>query len=277
MARYLQLLALAGSALLAGAGQALADEQRNPVRAVELLAGWRHAEDAGGIHIAGIRVALAPEWKTYWRVPGDSGLPPSLDWSGSRNVADARLLFPVPKVYWQDDYRVFGYEREVVFPVEIRPKDPSREIAFSGTFEFAVCHGLCIRTRTNLRADLPAWERLPEPGLRKALESIGADLRVLGPEHAPKCRFGAGDDGLHVELELELDLPDADEVHVALELPERQFSFGVVESRRIGNAVFASADLHHTGSGIAAINKSSLLTTVLSGGKAFEIRGCSGA
>lgn len=274
MARYLQLLALAGSALLAGAGQALEDEQRNPVRAVELLTGWRHAAVAGEIHTAGIRVVLAPEWKTYWRIPGESGLPPSLDWRGSRNVADARLLFPVPKVYVQDEYQVFGYEHEVVFPVEIRPKDPSREIVFSGTFEFAICHGLCIRNRANLQADLPAWERLPEPVLANALESIKANLRVLGPEHAPECRFGASDDGLHVELELDLDLPDAGEVHVALELPERQFSFGLVESRRIGNAVFAYADLYHTGTGIAAINKSNLLTTVLSGGKAFEVRGC---
>jgi DsbC/DsbD-like thiol-disulfide interchange protein len=43
---------------------------------------------------AGIEIRLAPGWKTYWRYPGDSGIPPRFDWSNSRNVAGATVAFP---------------------------------------------------------------------------------------------------------------------------------------------------------------------------------------
>ena len=50
---------------------------------VSLLAGGYSA----GRHRAGLLIELDGLWKTYWRVPGDAGIPPQLDWSGSQNAA----------------------------------------------------------------------------------------------------------------------------------------------------------------------------------------------
>src|SRR3954463_5490943 len=49
--------------------------QRDAHSAVRLLAGSR----SGGVLLGGIAFQLQPGWKTYWRTPGDSGVPPRLD------------------------------------------------------------------------------------------------------------------------------------------------------------------------------------------------------
>jgi DsbC/DsbD-like thiol-disulfide interchange protein len=56
--------------------------------------------DAGtlpvGLRLVGIQIHLDPGYKTYWREPGDSGLPPVFDWQGSENVATVDVRWPVP-------------------------------------------------------------------------------------------------------------------------------------------------------------------------------------
>ena len=63
----------------------------------EIAPGWRE----GNTHVAGLTIRLAPGWKTYWRAPGDAGIPPGFNWSGSSNVAGVRVQFPVPSVFTQ--------------------------------------------------------------------------------------------------------------------------------------------------------------------------------
>ena len=90
----------------------------------ELLPGWR--ED--GRHIAAIRLTLAPGWKTYWRAPGDAGIPPVFDWSASGNVRAVAVQYPVPKVFDQGGVRSVGYADSVTFPVFITPQEPGGAI-----------------------------------------------------------------------------------------------------------------------------------------------------
>ena len=46
--------------------------------------------------IAGVQLRMDSGWKTYWKNPGDSGVPPSFDWAGSKNLKQAELLYPAP-------------------------------------------------------------------------------------------------------------------------------------------------------------------------------------
>ena len=72
---------------------------------VELLDGWR---DVDGTHFAGIEITLAPGWKTYWRAPGDGGLPTSLNWSRSSNLQTAKVHWPRPDVFRVAGLRSIG-------------------------------------------------------------------------------------------------------------------------------------------------------------------------
>jgi DsbC/DsbD-like thiol-disulfide interchange protein len=75
-----------------------------------------------GGHMAAVELQLAPGWKTYWRSPGDAGIPPSFDWSGSENVKSVRLHWPAPEVFEANGMQTIGYHERLVLPVEITPR-----------------------------------------------------------------------------------------------------------------------------------------------------------
>jgi len=108
----------------------------------------------------GVQIILEPKWKTYWRNPGHSGVPPRFNWSKSTNLSEARVAWPAP-VYLPDDYGIaYGYYDEVVFPVEITPKSAREEVAVKLTIDYAVCKDICIPELSELELVLPATEPL---------------------------------------------------------------------------------------------------------------------
>jgi len=106
----------------------------------------------------GVQITLDPKWKTYWRNPGHSGVPPRFNWSGSTNLSEARVIWPAP-VYLPDDYGIaYGYYDEVLFPVEIAPVSASEEVAVKLAVDYAVCKDICIPEFSELELILPATE-----------------------------------------------------------------------------------------------------------------------
>ena len=86
--------ALAGVAAAQGAGCGSGNlaspwVELNTAR-VRLLAGPARSAKAAKSYLAGVEITLADGWKTYWRMPGDAGVPPNFDWAGSTNVASRR-------------------------------------------------------------------------------------------------------------------------------------------------------------------------------------------
>ena len=77
---------------------------------------------AGGGDLAGFEIRLAPGAITYWRDPGESGVPPTFDFAGSDNVASVESVFPEPKrIAEADGSEAFGYAGDVVFPLRVDP------------------------------------------------------------------------------------------------------------------------------------------------------------
>jgi len=92
-----------------------------------LLPGYKPKNDKNE-YLLGLEVKLSPNWKIYWRNPGDAGLPPEISWKNTENVSAVNLLFPTPKRFSFFDIETFGYENEVVFPLEIKPIDDKKNI-----------------------------------------------------------------------------------------------------------------------------------------------------
>lgn len=114
----------------------------------------RGAAQADGSIEIGVHIKLDAGWKTYWRVPGDAGMPPEFDWSRSRNVAQISLLWPAP-VRFRDPFgQSIGYKDEVVFPVLVRPQDWSRTTALRLRLNYAVCKEICAPLSAELELDL---------------------------------------------------------------------------------------------------------------------------
>ena len=91
--------------------------------AVRLIAGAMRVDSAAAIQRAGIEIRLASGWKTYWRYPGDSGLPPRFDFSQSRNVKSVNVRWPAPQRLADESGVSIGYKHDVVFPLEVTPQD----------------------------------------------------------------------------------------------------------------------------------------------------------
>ena len=105
--------------------------------------------------LGAIEISLAPDFKTYWRSPGDSGLPPIFDWSGSTNVGQVTVLWPVPIRFADGLGTSVGYKESVVLPVIVTPKDAAQPIDLRLKAEYAVCSTLCIPGNASTELTLP--------------------------------------------------------------------------------------------------------------------------
>lgn len=154
---------------------------------VSLLAGGRLA----GVWQAGVLVELEPEWKTYWRMPGDTGIPPQFDWTGSTNSEAVEVGFPVPRRFSDVSGEAIGYDDRVVFPLSVRSSKPDDPVHLQLNMFFAVCKEVCIPAKAQAslvlgaasdNPDLSDWQ-LRVPHVLKAGEAplvTAARLEVHG-------------------------------------------------------------------------------------------------
>ena len=140
---------------------------------------------AGGGDLAGFEIALSPGAITYWRDPGDAGLPPTLDFSASDNIASVEPEFPAPKrIKEADGGEAFGYDGEVVFPLAVKLRDPAKPATLNLNADFAVCEKVCLPAKAHLELKLPSARGSPHAG------AIDAALAAVPRAVAPKD-FGA--------------------------------------------------------------------------------------
>jgi DsbC/DsbD-like thiol-disulfide interchange protein len=136
---------------------------------------------AAGAGLAGFEIALAPGAITYWRDPGDAGLPPTLDFSASENVARVEIAFPAPKrIQEADGGEAFGYDGGVIIPLRVKPRDPAKPVTLKLNADFAVCEKICLPAKARLTLTLPAATDSPYAGAIAA--ALAAVPRVVQPK-----------------------------------------------------------------------------------------------
>ncbi|ANK80994.1 MAG: hypothetical protein TEF_09440 [Rhizobiales bacterium NRL2] len=165
------------------AGNGTAHAQQDPVSAwagipeaeVRLIAG--HVPGEGDM--LGLHFVLADEWKTYWRSPGDAGLPPVPDWTASSGLGRADLAWPLPERFDLYGLTTYGYHGEAVLPVRIE-RAPGETTRIRLTLSYAACAEVCVPIEAELALDLPAGP-LPENRHGAAIASALA----RAPEQSP--------------------------------------------------------------------------------------------
>ena len=110
----------------------------------------------------GLHVRLPDGWKTYWRSPGEAGVPPATDWHAATNVAEAALSYPAPHRFTLFGIDTFGYEREVVFPIALRPEETGQATTLAGTVDILTCSDICVPAQFDLTLALPAGPAVPD-------------------------------------------------------------------------------------------------------------------
>ena len=169
--------------------------------------------------LAGVQIRLDPGWHTYWRSPGDSGVPPQFDWSGSKNLKQAQVLYPAPHRFADANGSAIGYEDEVVFPVKITPERPDEPVELKLNVAYGLCNTLCIPNEASLSLDLPPQDAagqtqdlllerfvglVPKPvaqGELPALGGVEAKLDAAKPELRIDALFPEGASGSDLFIE----------------------------------------------------------------------------
>jgi DsbC/DsbD-like thiol-disulfide interchange protein len=112
--------------------------------AVRLVAARSQVESGINFMRAGVEMRMQPGWKTYWRYPGDSGVPPVFDFGGSENVKTVTVLWPAPERFSDGSGNSIGYKDMVVLPLRIVPKDDRKPVTLRLKLDYAVCETLCV-------------------------------------------------------------------------------------------------------------------------------------
>jgi hypothetical protein len=93
--------------------------------------------------LVGLEIKLQPHWKTYWRVPGQGGVPPFIEAKGD-NVKSAEVLCPTPTRLRNQDGEAIGYMENAMFLLRILPNDPTKAMAADVSAFVGVCLDICI-------------------------------------------------------------------------------------------------------------------------------------
>lgn len=149
----------------------------------------------------GIEVRLDDGWKTYWRSPGDAGIPPQVEWEDTGNLETAAFQWPAPLRFNYYDLETFGYEKQVVFPINARLRTIGEAVSLRARVDLLICDDVCIPHTFNVSLDLPAGpanpsefvniinryqNQVPGDGSRAGLAFEGAD--VSGTKVKPLIR-----------------------------------------------------------------------------------------
>jgi DsbC/DsbD-like thiol-disulfide interchange protein len=169
---------LASSLAFAARAQDASEWQKDGHSAVRLLAGSR----SGSVLLGGIAFQLQPGWKTYWRTPGDSGVPPRFDFSKSENIEAVTVLWPAPTKF--DDGaggHSMGYHDQIVLPLRIVPKNADKPVTLRAEINYAVCEKLCIPVEASTELPFSSVASTQDAALFAALDTVPKPANIGDP------------------------------------------------------------------------------------------------
>lgn len=240
----------------------------NAVRA-EIIPGWLRAD---GTRVAALQLTLAPGWKTYWRAPGDTGIPPQFDWAGSRNLAEVGLTWPSPSVYREGGVRTIGYKDTLVLPLTLAAQRSGQPIELNVDLDIGVCRDICIPAQLSVSATLSDRNTTPTPAIAAALASRPYTAKEAGVRQA-NCTLRPNAMGMEIEARLSLPHAGGREV-VVIEPGQPNLWMSETDTKRQGKQLIATGDLAAYEGGAIALDRSEITITVLGKNHAVEIIGC---
>jgi DsbC/DsbD-like thiol-disulfide interchange protein len=195
--------------------------QRDGHSAVRLLAGSR----SGAVLLGGIAVQLQPGWKTYWRTPGDSGVPPRFDFSKSENIEAVTVLWPAPAKF--DDGaggHSMGYHDQVVLPLRIVAKNADKPVTLRAGINYAVCEKICIPVEANAELGFTSVASTEDSALFAALDTVPKPASIGDPN--PLTIRDVKRDGKSSVL-VDVVTPDAKDINLFVEGPTPDWALPV--------------------------------------------------
>jgi DsbC/DsbD-like thiol-disulfide interchange protein len=156
--------------------------------AARLISAQAFNESGGRMFRAGVEIRLKEGWKTYWRYPGDSGVPPALDFSKSQNLKAVTVRYPAPTRFSDGGGgNSIGYKGTVILPLHVVAQDASKPVTLNLKLDYAVCEKLCVPAEAKLELVLTGAETANEAALNAA-EALVPKPVAVGDGGTPSIR-----------------------------------------------------------------------------------------
>jgi DsbC/DsbD-like thiol-disulfide interchange protein len=161
----------------------------------------------GKAYSAGLHITLDKGWKTYWRNPGDAGIPPSINIS-SENIQTVSIDFPLPLRIVEANGEALGYHDDVLFPINLLPKDPTKPFTAQLSSFFGVCEQVCTPAKFDANVQfepknplselITKWQmRVPQPSKFVNAANLDEKFLILDLNQPIKDIFVEGPDNLY--------------------------------------------------------------------------------
>jgi DsbC/DsbD-like thiol-disulfide interchange protein len=149
-------------------------------------------------------IRLEPGWKTYWREPGASGIPPEITVDAAGGIDYAGIRFPAPKTFDDGIVRYVGYDQPVALPLALK-RNRSGDLFLKASVFLGICKDICIPVQADLSVALP--EALVENPLERARIDAALEALPQPPDDTFKVASASYD-------------PEAQSLRVRLSLPK---------------------------------------------------------
>lgn len=160
-------LAMAGGAHAASTGWQDTEGAR-----LRLVVDDRPAPD--GTLRGALEIALAPGWKTYWREPGDAGVPPRLTLDGSSNADGVSMHFPAPERFTDEWSTWAGYRGSMAIALEFATGDPAQPVLLKTSAFLGICEDICIPVQMSFMLETNPDAPADEPAVAAAFAALPA-------------------------------------------------------------------------------------------------------
>ena len=219
---------------------------------------------------AGIEIKMQPGWKTYWRYPGDSGVPPQFDFSNSENLKSATVLYPAPYLFKDETGQTIGYKEKVVFPLVVSPQQPGKPVRLRLKVDYAVCEKLCVPAEGRAELMLGSGNSAHNSELSAAEGRVPRQLTAAQAGLTAR-RINTGTKPL---VAVDLPAPAGQTVDLFVEGPTPRWALPIPKSVKptpAGRAQF-SFELDGSPPGTDPKGQVDLTFTVITGDRAVEIK-----
>jgi DsbC/DsbD-like thiol-disulfide interchange protein len=265
-------LAACGIALMLGAPVRAADASpwvEDSYSAIRLIAG---ANQSGAESLrAGIEIKLQPAWHTYWRYPGDSGVPPRFSFSGSDNVATVKVLYPAPHAFTDDVGTTIGYKGNLILPLRVFPRQKDKPVTLRGKIEYAVCDKLCVPVEAHVELTLAGAGGADNAALAAAEARVPQPVSALD---AGLTARRANDDKRKPLVFVDLAAPTGQPVELFVEGPTAEWALPIpkpAQGAPPGRQHF-SFELDGLPPGVDPKGPFELTFTIVQGDRATEVK-----
>jgi DsbC/DsbD-like thiol-disulfide interchange protein len=182
-----------------------------------------------GMSLAGLEIDMPQTTNTYWRIPGETGIPTEFDFSASSGVSEPTVHWPYPQIDRSRGYLDYVYYGPVVLPFEFEAGEAGAVLDVSVTL--GVCSDICVPATAKLT--LPLAFGPPDPAQSIRLDQAMAQTPILWDQ--PGQPFGSVEAGLDGSLHLLSPDPSIDPASIIADVGDPAILFETPQKSPDGN------------------------------------------